>query len=194
MICLGLNRPQFSRSRASDKVDSRIRSPPIRPIFPQPNLVELTSIPRSVFQEPPAQSLEVATKRCSLGIAANLRFDELESAFMQTRFGCGVRGHTWDHGSKDVAMQLLSTSSRSSRLTDFKTSKSVWSGDQATDSADQLRLSAVDRIIVGVTIQPDSTSRCHFPRRWCRYRPALRSRCFSRDWPADDLVLRRQSV
>ncbi len=80
MIRLGLNGPQFSGPRASDDVDPRIRPPPLRPILPQPNLVELTAIPWSVFQEPPAQPLEVATKRRPLGITANLRFDVLEGS------------------------------------------------------------------------------------------------------------------
>ena len=56
-----------------------IRPPPLRPILPQPHFVELTAIPRRIFQEPLAQPLEVTTKRRAFGIAPNLGFDELES-------------------------------------------------------------------------------------------------------------------
>ncbi len=106
MIRLGLNDPQFSRSRASDEVDSRIRSPLLRPILPQPNLVELTSIPGSVFQEPLAQPLKITTKRRPLGIAADLRFDELEAAFHQARIECVRRWHVSNHRSGDVTIWL----------------------------------------------------------------------------------------
>ena len=72
VIRLGLNGPQLARPRAHNEVDSRIRPPPLRPILPQPNLVELASIPGSVFQEPLAQPLEVTTKRSSICLTPNL--------------------------------------------------------------------------------------------------------------------------
>ena len=100
MIRLGLNGPQLPRARSGDDVDSRIGPPPIRPILPQPDLVELTSIPRSVQQEPLAEPLEVAAKCRALGITADLRFDVLEAAFRHTRLGCGRHWHLWNHRSE----------------------------------------------------------------------------------------------
>lgn len=88
MIRLGLDGPQFPCARVSDDVDSRIRSPPIRPILPQPDFVELASIPGSVFQEPLAQPLEVATECSSIGIKTDLGFDVLEG----TLDGGGIGG------------------------------------------------------------------------------------------------------
>lgn len=87
MIRLGLNGPQLTRPRASDDVDSRVRPPTIRPILPQPDFVELTSIPGSVFQEPLAQPLEVATECSSFGITTDLSFDVLEGALDRGSFG-----------------------------------------------------------------------------------------------------------
>ena len=81
MIGLGLNGPQLTCSCASDNVDPCIRPPPLRPVLPQPDLVELPSIPRSVFQKPPAQPLEVTAKRRPLGITSDLRFDVLKGAW-----------------------------------------------------------------------------------------------------------------
>ena len=85
MIGLGLNGPQFARPCARDDVDSCIGAPPIRPILPQPDLVELASIPRSIFEEPFAEPLEVAAKRRAFRIPADLRFDGLEGAVRQSR-------------------------------------------------------------------------------------------------------------
>ena len=79
MIGLRLNRPQFAGSRASDDVDSRIGAPPLRPVLPQPDFVELSPIPRRVLQEPFAQPFKVATERSPFRLTTDLGFDVLES-------------------------------------------------------------------------------------------------------------------
>ena len=93
MIGLGLNGPQFARPGARDDVDSRVNTPPVRPVFPQPDFIELTSIPWSIFEEPFAEPLEVSAKRCAFRITADLRFDGLESAGRQSRLSCDPDWH-----------------------------------------------------------------------------------------------------
>ena len=61
MIGLLLNRPQFAG--ASDDVDSCIGSPPLRPVLPQPDFVELAPILGRVLQEPLTQPFKVAAER-----------------------------------------------------------------------------------------------------------------------------------
>ena len=87
MIGLGLNGPQFARPCARDDVDSRVNTPPVRPVFPQPDFIELTSIPWSIFEEPFAQPLEVAAETRAVSLATNKGFDLLKPHFCldQTR-------------------------------------------------------------------------------------------------------------
>jgi len=48
----------------------------------------------------------------ALGITADLRFDVLEAAFRQTRLGCGLHCHVWNHCSEYPAPQRPLSSHR----------------------------------------------------------------------------------
>ena len=64
-----------------------------RSTFLHQDLVELTSIPWSIFEEPFAEPLEVSAKRCAFRITADLRLDGLEGAGRQSRLSCDPDWH-----------------------------------------------------------------------------------------------------